>query len=437
MNYLDKIILFFSCVFEIYVYYDFFHAYLNFRSDDRASQKRIFLGLLAVIGLFIVNTFEKLYINIGGFITVVWTYYILIFQADIGIRILYFIIAFVVGYGCKFLYGILVNVSINVKEQSGFIYLSDIPWQMFTVILSIYVFFAIIKHFFGLSKKTMNYKKFIQYLCISIVSILIMISTFYWGIGSSVNCTIKLLLSVSFAFMLFENMFVFNVLQHYSKESHINAEQKLIISRQEVELYRYEQIQKSDIQYLDFIHNINHHLRTIGQLAKESKNSNIISILQDINIKIESNVLTMYCTNPVVNAVLSEKKAVAEEKKLVLDIYVEPGVTLMGIADADIITMLSNLLDNALQAAENAEDKLIIVRIYLENEGCFHIIKIENYYTGELYSTVSGFASTNKEKGLHGIGIKSIKNTAEKYDGYLEYLVDNRLFTAILVLPSL
>jgi len=116
---------------------------------------------------------------------------------------------------------------------------------------------------------------------------------------------------------------------------------------------------------------------------------------------------------------------------------VEPGTALTGISDADMITMLSNLLDNALRAVKDTEDKLIIVRIYSENEGYFHIIKIENHFTGTILNTDSGFISTKKEKGIHGIGIKSVENTAEKYGGYLECFVEDKLFTAVLVLPTL
>lgn len=71
-----------------------------------------------------------------------------------------------------------------------------------------------------------------------------------------------------------------------------------------------------------------------------------------------------------------------------------------GISDADIIIMLSNLLDNALQAVKSAEDKIIVVRVYLENEGSFYIIKVENHFTGTIFNTDSGFVSTKKEKGI-------------------------------------
>ncbi len=437
MKYLDIIILFFSCIFEIYIYYDFFCAFMEFRSDNQTLGKKFMLGLLAVICLLAVNTYGTSYINSLGFAIIVWVYCMLVFRANMGTRILYFLIAFFVGMGCEFLFSILLSLPIYIDEQYSLIRLSDIPWQMFTMKLLTYALFTVIKQFFGTSKKTINHKIFLYYLCIPIASITIMLLTYYSGIVASASLITQILLSTSFALMLFGNISVFRAFNRYSEELYINAEQKIIITRQAIDLQHYNQIQRLDLQHQDFVHNISHHLRVIGELAKENKNDNIISILQGLNIELENNVLATYCNNSVINAILVEKKAVAEKNNLNLDIYVEPCVVLTEISDADMITMLSNLLDNALRAVKDADDNLIIVRIYLENEGCFYIIKIENHFNEIIHNADSGFISTKKEKGIHGIGIKSVENTAEKYGGYLECFVEDKLFTAVLVLPTL
>lgn len=437
MEYLDIIILLLSCIFEIYICDDFLVAYLDVRNRTQTVGKRIILGVLAAISLFIINTYGSTYMNILAFIVIVWIYSLAIFQADIGTRILYFLITFFVASGCEFLFGIILSLPLHIEEQRSLISLSDIPWYMFTMKLLTYVVFSIIKQFFGKAKRIMDNKIFIYYLCIPISSILIMILTYYSGVGASTQIEIKLLLSVSFALMLFANIFVFNAFHRYSEEIYINTEQEMIISRQAMDLQYYEKVQKINNQYQNFIHDITHHLKIIGKLARENENSNIISIVQDLNIELENSVSTIYCNNSVVNAILSEKKSAAEKNNLDLDIYVEPGITFMEIADADIITMLSNLLDNALRAAKDAENKSIVVRMYLENEGCFYIIKIQNYFIGNILSTDTGFVSTKKEEEIHGVGIKSVKNTAEKYNGYLECFVENKLFTAVLVLSTL
>ncbi len=437
MEHLDKIILFLSCIFEVYIYYDFFCAYFDFRECFQIRWRRQAVSIIAITGLFMVNSLGNSYINLLGFIVIIWVAFIVVFRAHIGSRIIYFLIALFIGSGCEFLFGILLSVPSHIQKQHSVVNLSDIPWHMFTMKLLTYILLSIVKQFFGNSKKALSIRLFINYLLIPIASFGIMLLTYYTSLDASVDQNTKALFCLSFALMLLGNIFIFRAFNRYSDELYRSTEQKLIISRQSMDLHYYSQIQMIDKKHQTFIHDISHHLKAIGELAKEKKVDNILSIIQDLNIELENNALTIYCDNPVVNSILSEKKSTAEKNDIDMDIYVEPGAALIGISDVDVITMLSNLLDNALRAAMDASTKVITVRLYVENEGCFNIVKIENNFTGEIIKNVSGFGSTKVEKGIHGIGIKSVESTAGKYNGYLECFVDDMIFTAVLVLPML
>lgn len=435
MEYLDRIILLLSCMFEVYIYYDFFYAYFEFRECFTMRWKRLIVCIVAVLGIFFVNTVGNSYINLMGFIVIIWLELVIIFKADIGSRIIWFLTAIFVGSGCEFLFGILLNVPVYIQKEQSVTNLSDIPWHMFTMKLLTYIILSAIKQYFGNSKKSMSNKLYVNYLFIPITSFGMMLLIYYTNIDVVVNVKTKTLYCLIFALMLLGNIFIFRAFNKYSEELYKSAEQKLIISKQNMNLQYYSQVQMNDNKHQEFIHNISHHLKIIGELAKEKKTDNIVSIIQDLNIELENNTLIIYCFNPVVNSILSEKKSVAMKLGIDLDIYVEPGITLKGISDVDIVTMLSNLLDNALRAAENAKQKNINVRIYAENGGYFNIVKIKNYFSGEIIREDSRFESTKQDKKMHGIGIKSVENTAEKYNGYLECFVDKNQFTAVLVLP--
>lgn len=435
MEYLDMIILLVSCIFEVYIYYDFFDSYLEIRSEKQTLEKRIVWDLFVTISLFIMDIFGNIYINIVGFILLIWIYSIVIFQANMGSRILYFLIILLISFGCEILFGILSKIPIiYINRRDSFVSLADIPWYVFTIKLLMYVLFNIIKQFFKFSKKKMDNKVFISYACIPILSIAIMTLTCYSGSYALTEWAIKLLFSINFAILLFVNILDFNAFYCYSEKIYVKVEREPISFKQTVE---FEELQKINSQHLQFSHDIIHCLKAIGELAKNNETSNIISIIQDLNIELENNILTLYCSNSVVNTILSEKRSIAEKSNISLDIYIEPSVTFIEISDADIIIMLGNLLDNALRAAKDAEDKSIVIRMYSENEGHFYIIKIQNHFIKSIFSTDIGFISTKKEKGVHGIGIKSVKNIAQKYNGYLECFVEDDLFTVLLVLSTL
>ncbi len=435
MDLLDKFILLLSCIFEVYLFKDFFRAYFDYKGYNYLLQTKIIVSCFAVVGLFMINTYGNSLVNLVGALVIIWFFFVLLFDVEFGIRIIYFCIAFLVGFGCEFLYGILLSIPTYVQEGNSVVNLSDIPWHIFSMKLLTYILFSIIKQFFGCPKRVIDSTLFMYYLCIPIASLGIMLLTYYSGVGDSIYPMTKLLLCICFALMLFGNIFVFRAFNKYSEELYKNAEQKLIISRQMMDLQYYCQMQSLDDRHKTFIHDISHYLKTIGELAKENRNDNIISILQDLNIELENSVFTIFCSNPVVNSILSEKKSSAEKKGITLDIYVEPGVDFVKITDADLITILGNLLDNALRAAESVDNKFITIRIYSDVEGYFKVIKIKNYYKDSIFNNGSGFVSTKNEKGIHGVGIKSVEKTLKKYDGYLECIIDKNVFTAVVVLP--
>ena len=137
------------------------------------------------------------------------------------------------------------------------------------------------------------------------------------------------------------------------------------------------------------------------------------------------------------NAILSEKGRLAEKQNIIFDAYVEPGIVLDMVEDVDLIAMLGNLLDNALRAAKTyKEEAFVNVRIYMQDIRGFCVLKIVNSYSGDIIMKEDTFISTKKEKGIHGLGIKSVNRMAEKYGGYLTCKAKDDVFEAVLLIST-
>ena len=205
----------------------------------------------------------------------------------------------------------------------------------------------------------------------------------------------------------------------------------------ENELVYLEQLEKKEEKHSEFIHNINHYFMAIGELANAEHCEQIINLMQELNVNLMRNERIIYTRHKVVNAVLSEKANEASESNISFDIYVEPGIQFGKVADSDLVAMLGNLLDNALEAVKlcTGEKRRIVLRIFMEKEGKVCVVKSVNYFAEKPLVHKNVFISTKREKGLHGIGIKSVENTAQKYGGYLQCLIEKECFSAILVLP--
>ena len=99
----------------------------------------------------------------------------------------------------------------------------------------------------------------------------------------------------------------------------------------------------------------------------------------------------------------------------------------------DIVTILGNLLDNALYAIYKLEQNRIIDIKMRYDKGCL-VFKISNAYNGELIKKGSSILTTKKDRVNHGIGLKNVKKVVEKYQGMMDIEHSDKIFSVSLLL---
>lgn len=433
---MNTIISLIICFTELYICFDFFNSFF-IKKSIFADVKRImfFTGMVGIFH-FVLNSFNRTYLNMIAFPIVFMFYVSVLFQGSFKKKLIYIIFICIIFFGCEFLFAILLNVPQYLSWKDSFMDLSSIPWQLFTLLLLKYLICNIFKQISKNSNSTMDSKIYISYLCIPVASLGIMMLTYYSEINLNTTEHTKVMLCIFFAIMQLGNIFIFYAFQKYSIELYNNIRQQYIITQQSSKLEHYIQMKHMDDRQKAFIHDTTHYLKTIGLLISENKNEEALHIINSLNIDLDLNVSSIYTDNHIMNAVLSDKKRLAEKNHVSIDIYVEPGADMKGISEQDIIIILSNLIDNAIEASSKCpEAGSIYVRIFTQNQGNFFVIKITNHFVGSLYKIGDIYKSTKKETGLHGIGLKSVKETAEKNGGFLECYVEDGKFVAVLLLP--
>lgn len=106
------------------------------------------------------------------------------------------------------------------------------------------------------------------------------------------------------------------------------------------------------------------------------------------------------------------------------------------LSDEDIVVILSNLLNNAIEACEICQkEKVIQLKFVLEEE--FMVLSVKNTYEHEIICK-DGQIQTSKRDDAeeHGIGIKNIKETVEKYDGRCVIKHDENEFNFSIIIPN-
>ncbi|MBQ8301071.1 MAG: ATP-binding protein, partial [Clostridia bacterium] len=102
------------------------------------------------------------------------------------------------------------------------------------------------------------------------------------------------------------------------------------------------------------------------------------------------------------------------------------------ILDAgDIVILFGNILDNAIEAAERTEKKIIILNI--QKQGEYVSIYMENSFDGKFDSALVTNKSNKQE---HGFGLKNVRKIVDKYNGMIKCFSDADMFCCDILLKS-
>ncbi len=181
-------------------------------------------------------------------------------------------------------------------------------------------------------------------------------------------------------------------------------------------------------------HDFKEHLKVLeAYIGNDNKSA--MDYLRSIELKNEEISITNYTGNKVLNVLFSEKQKLCISKGIVFKIHTTD-IDLDFMKDIDIVSVFSNLLNNAVESGENSEGKTIYVNLYKMN-GSFLVAKIENSCDSEPTMENGFFRTTKRSSGEHGIGLKSVAKTLKAYDGDLrmEYDSEERMFSATVMLP--
>ncbi len=204
-----------------------------------------------------------------------------------------------------------------------------------------------------------------------------------------------------------------------------------------------QQKQAIDTQYLQIIeqnnknsailiHDIKNHLQHITSLSNaEDIHSYVASISQEV----QSYGYIGMSKNKTLDLLISKYLNLCQGKGIKITFDVKTA-NLSNVASVDISTIFNNLLDNAVESAEQSEKKAISVSIF-KNQG-YEILKIQNSCDSKPQSKNGNLLTTKKEKQLHGYGTQSVIKALNKYDGMFdwEYSEKEKIFTVTVAMPT-
>ena len=137
--------------------------------------------------------------------------------------------------------------------------------------------------------------------------------------------------------------------------------------------------------------------------------------------------------NVIVNAILNTKYQEMTDKDIVFVFRVND-LSKISIGDEDVVTILANLLNNAIEACEDCSGKKIIKLKFICDEDRV-IISVKNAYSHPIqYENDEIVTSKSISPEEHGIGIKNIVSVINKYNGsYAIKVMEDEFFFSIVI----
>lgn len=178
-------------------------------------------------------------------------------------------------------------------------------------------------------------------------------------------------------------------------------------------------------------HDLKRQLRAL-ELAGEDERR---SVLEETRRAAEFYDATVYIGHEVLDTLLTEKNLLCANRGIRLSCAVSIR-DISCIGTVDLYTMLSNALDNAIEGVERvSEQGMKTIRFSMAERMGMLFVEVENYYEGTI-QLKDGLPLTSKaDAGNHGIGVKSIRTLAQKYDGAVEISTEDQTFLLQILIP--
>lgn len=218
-------------------------------------------------------------------------------------------------------------------------------------------------------------------------------------------------------------------------EQKSELEYQLSVQSEEI---AYSRQQESDIRSLhqsirQLKHDMKNHLMVLASYlnsedyeAAKTYTSEILDKLNAMHSYIETG-------NSLLNYILNEKLELARSYGIAVKAEIET-LSFSRMRSIDFSALLTNLLDNAIEASKNEPAGELLLHIFQERG--YDAVSVKNKIGKSVLEENPLLCSTKEDKEQHGIGISQIKEIVADYDGIYDFYEKDGYFCFRVFIPQ-
>lgn len=234
-------------------------------------------------------------------------------------------------------------------------------------------------------------------------------------------------LLLCFSVLLVMILTIFIVLNYIRNEEDRKRELSLIEHQNNLLQKNLKEQEEVFLSWKKSIHDYKNKMMALEGMLKSQKYDEALHSIENELNTFKNKAFYISTGNITVDILLNNKMNIAKNFGIVFTFNVNIRNEIR-ISDINLATILGNLIDNAIEAVQKEENKNIYVQMNCINSKL--IIKVINTFSKEYISE----KTTKSNFYMHGIGLKSIRNIVDEYDGDFSLNLNNGYVVALIVL---
>lgn len=211
-------------------------------------------------------------------------------------------------------------------------------------------------------------------------------------------------------------------------------ENALLQQQSEMQLEVYSDLQQRYQNSMRTIHDAKRHVRALESLIQSDHLAEAQQYKESLFQKLNELQPSIQCDNPLLSAILNHVFLKAEQRHIALKMDLQGEEQLSMLAGVDLTTIVSNLLDNAVDAVSELPEEQRYIHFAVAFQMGEIMIHVENPTKNDLKREGNAVVST--KEGHLGLGLKNVEMVVKKYKGDFKIYVKDGNFVVAITIPT-
>ncbi|MCR6545871.1 sensor histidine kinase [Dehalobacterium formicoaceticum] len=418
------IVYFLSNIFGTYIIYRFMYIFFDRRSKNKKLELISYILYFLAIGIIYIsyNTpIVNLICNLIMFFLLTLNYY-----SNWKMKLTAVVYVYAILISVETITIIILNI-LNLNALIKGVDLQLILAQIISKILS-YIVVLVISNLKMI--KAEYHIPLLHWIAVFIIPLGTLFSTFILMKESNPENFPQIFISIAILFII--NVFVFYLYDILLQSYQEKTEKNLLRQQNNAYIKQLKIINQSLKNIKILRHDIKKHMLALQTLIEKGNNDlslqylqNAFNLINNVNEYVKSG-------NAEVDSILNYK--IYEAKRKDIDVIVNLKIPeKLSIQSFDLVAILGNLLDNAIEATSiYTGEKRIGIFVELNRNVLY--VNITNPFQEKLHYGFNKLKTTHRDAENHGFGLESVKKAIEKYNGTMNIKhTDNTFRVDVLI----